>query len=114
MMCSIGGGNMKTKVLLCLAILLVFGASTMSAQTNDSAVLNAVKSALDTGTVKTVWVGIGGNNTILGMAQIATVNYSQFPLLVLDDPKSGLKGIVDISRIAGYMLTKGILYIYLE
>lgn len=93
----------------------MFGAWTTFAQSNDGAVLNAVKNLLDSGTIKTVWVGIGGSNTIMGAAQIAAVNYAQFPVLVVENPKSGFKVMVDISRTVGYMLVKGAeLYIYLE
>jgi hypothetical protein len=105
---------MKHKALLCVITLVAFLTVASFSEAQAASTLDNIKTILDSGTVKTVGVTVGGA-AVVGNVPLQSISTSQFPLLIVDDQKTPLKAVIDLSRVVAFVFWSklGVLNLYL-
>jgi hypothetical protein len=100
------------KPLLMLVVLTLAGVSSF-AQAQTSPVVDQVKAIIDAGTVKIIFLYVGGSTVVRGET-MQYVSVSQWPLLMIDDSKQSWKCSIDLSRAVAfnYLTKEGALHIF--
>lgn len=101
---------MKNRALLCATAIVAFLAVAPFTEAQGASTLDSIKTLLDSGTVKTIGVYVSGAQ-VFSTVPLQSISTSQYPLLIVDDQKSSLKAMIDLSKVVAYVFWKGILTI---